>query len=66
MDSQEQVLVAGGSDHVCCSQESPVEDGGVTEKVCTGYLQGYNSEDEPSCERFGTTKLRNLKRVTRG
>jgi hypothetical protein len=38
VDSQEQILVGGGSDHVCCSQELPIEDRSITEEVCAGDL----------------------------
>lgn len=64
VDSQEQVLVGGGSDHVCCGQEPPVEDGGIAEEVCAGQLQGDDAEDDPFCEGFRTAKLRNLERAT--
>ena len=60
VDSQEQVLVGGGSDHVCCSQELPVEDGSVTEEVCAGDLQGDNAEDDPFCERCRAAEFCNL------
>ena len=38
MDGQEQVLVASGTDHVCCHQESPVEHRGIAEEVGAGEL----------------------------
>lgn len=60
MDCQEEVLVGGGSDEVCCGQEPPVEDGGVAKEVCTGDLSGNDAENNIFGERFRTAKLGDL------
>ena len=55
MDGEEQVLVAGRTDHVCRGHEAPVEHGGVAEEVGAGQLQGDDAENDPFCERLGAT-----------
>lgn len=60
MDSEEQVLVGGSSDHVCCSEKLPVEHGGVAEEVGAGKLEGDNAEDDIFCERLRAAELCDL------
>lgn len=60
MDSQEEVLVGGSSDHVCCSEELPVKHGRIAEKVCTGELERDDAENDIFGERFRTAELRDL------
>lgn len=62
MDGEEQVLVGGSSDHVCCSEELPVEHGGIAEKVCAGKLESDDAEDDIFCERLRAAKLCDLAR----
>lgn len=60
MDSEEQVLVGGSSDHVCCSEELPVENGGIAEEVCAGKLESDDAEDDIFCERLRAAELCDL------
>lgn len=60
MDSEEQVLVGGSSDHVCCCEELPVKWGGVAEEVGAGELESNDAEDDIFCERLRATELRDL------
>lgn len=60
MDGKKQVLVGGGSDHVCCSEELPVKHGSVAEEVCTGKLEGNDAEDDIFGEGLRAAELCNL------
>ena len=46
MDGQEEVLVAGCSDHVGCEEEAPGEHGGVAEEVRAADLEGDDAEHD--------------------
>lgn len=61
MNSEEQVLVRRSSNHVCRSQEPPVEDGGIAEEIRACQLNRHNEENDPFRQWLRTTQFGDLK-----
>lgn len=61
VDGEEEVLVRGGSDHVCSCEKFPVEHGGVAEQVGAEDLEGDNAENDIFGQGLWSAELGNLK-----
>lgn len=55
VDSQEQVLVGGGTDHVCGKEKLPREHRGIAKQISAANLKRDDSENKVFREWFRTT-----------
>lgn len=61
MNSEEQILVRCSSNHVCRSQESPVQDRSIAKEVRAGQLNRDNEENNPFRQGLRSAELGDLK-----
>lgn len=65
VDGEEEVLVRGGSDHVCSREKSPVEHGRVAEQVGAEDLKGDDAQNDIFGQGLWSAELGNLKEARR-